>query len=40
MGNTFFAFAIKNAVLDWLDPKPLTYSGREVSVAEFAAKLA
>jgi hypothetical protein len=39
-GNHFFAFAIKDALLAWLDPKPLTYSSREVSVAQFAAKLA
>lgn len=24
-GNHFFAFAIKDAVVDWLDPKPITY---------------
>ncbi len=24
-GNHFFAFAIKNSVVDWLDPKPITY---------------
>jgi len=24
-GNHFFAFAIKDAVVDWLDPKPLSY---------------
>jgi hypothetical protein len=39
-GNVFFAFAIKNEVREWLDPKPVTYSSAEVSVAEFAAKLA
>ena len=40
LGNQFLAFAIKNALLDWLDPKPLTYAPGEVSVAEFVAKLA
>lgn len=40
MGNLFFAFAIKDALLDWLNPKPLTYRAGDVSVAEFAAKLA
>jgi hypothetical protein len=24
-GNHFFAFAIKDAVADWLDPKPIAY---------------
>jgi hypothetical protein len=24
-GNHFFAFAIKNAIVEWLDPKPLAY---------------
>jgi len=24
-GNHFFAFAIKNEIVDWLDPKPVTY---------------
>lgn len=24
-GNHFFAFAIKDAIVDWLDPKPVTY---------------
>lgn len=27
-GNQFFAFAIKNAVVDWLDPKPAAYQAR------------
>jgi hypothetical protein len=25
LGNHFFAFAIKDAVVDWLDPKPIAY---------------
>ena len=24
-GNHFFAYAIKNQIVDWLDPKPITY---------------
>ena len=24
-GNHFFAYAIKNEIVDWLDPKPITY---------------
>ncbi|MBI4026285.1 MAG: hypothetical protein HY360_14975 [Verrucomicrobia bacterium] len=39
-GNHFFAFAIKGALLDWLDPKPFAYASGEVSLAGFAAKLA
>lgn len=27
-GNHFFAFAIKQAVVEWLDPKPLPYRGQ------------
>jgi hypothetical protein len=27
LGNHFFAFAIKDAVVGWLDPRPLTYRG-------------
>ena len=34
-GNHFFAFAIKDTVVDWLDPKPVTYLGD----AERAARL-
>ena len=25
IGNQFFAFAIKDAIVNWLDPKPLAY---------------
>jgi hypothetical protein len=25
LGNHFFAFAIKDALVDWLEPKPFTY---------------
>jgi len=28
-GNHFFAYAIKNTVIDWLDPKPITYQNQE-----------
>ena len=24
-GNHFFAYSIKNVVVNWLDPKPITY---------------
>ena len=25
MGNHFFAYAVKDKIVDWLDPKPVTY---------------
>lgn len=28
-GNHFFAFAIKDTIIDWLDPKPITYQTDE-----------
>jgi hypothetical protein len=28
-GNHFFAYAIKDTVIDWLDPKPITYRNQE-----------
>ncbi len=28
-GNHFFAYAIKNTVIEWLDPKPITYQNQE-----------
>lgn len=28
-GNHFFAYAIKDTVIDWLDPKPITYQNQE-----------
>lgn len=28
-GNHFFAYAIKGTVVDWLDPKPITYRNQE-----------
>ncbi len=34
-GNHFFAFAIKDAIVEWLDPKPRTYRrGSETSGGE------
>ncbi len=40
-GNHFFAFAVKDAFVDWLDPKPLTYQpgGRAMTLSESAASL-
>jgi hypothetical protein len=28
-GNHFFAYSIKNTVIDWLEPKPITYQYQE-----------
>jgi hypothetical protein len=28
-GNHFFAYSIKNTIIDWLDPKPITYQNQE-----------
>src|SRR5262249_60494680 len=39
-GNHFFAFAVKDAFVGWLDPAPLAYRGAEVSFATVAARLA
>jgi len=39
-GNTFFAFAIKDAVVDWLDPKPPAYPGAGTPFAVAARQLA
>lgn len=29
MGNHFFAYALKDRIIDWLDPKPITYQTKE-----------
>jgi hypothetical protein len=34
-GNHFFAFAIKDAVVKWLDPKPITYRSSEEGMIDF-----
>ena len=39
-GNHFFAFAIKDAVVDWLDPKPFAYMSEDESIAPASTKLA
>ena len=28
-GNHFFAYAIKDTIIDWLDPKPITYQKQD-----------
>lgn len=39
-GNHFFAFAIKDALVDWLDPNPPTYLDRGLSLQVLAGHLA
>jgi hypothetical protein len=34
-GNHFFAFAIKDTVVDWLDPKPITYRPGQERMVHF-----
>ena len=38
MGNHFFAFAVKDAIVDWLDPKPVTYRPGGAVMTEVAAR--
>ncbi|UCF37353.1 MAG: hypothetical protein JSU96_00315 [Acidobacteriota bacterium] len=39
-GNHFFAFAIKDDLLKWLDPAPFTYQKDQPSIADISAVLA
>ena len=34
-GNHFFAYSIKNKVVEWLDPKPITYQKRDPETVDF-----
>ena len=34
-GNHFFAFAIKDEIIDWLNPKPFTYRGNDKTRIDF-----
>ena len=34
-GNHFFAYSIKDRIVEWLDPKPITYEGRPRKMIEF-----
>jgi len=34
-GNHFFAYSIKDRIVKWLDPKPITYEGRTRKMIEF-----
>jgi hypothetical protein len=36
-GNHFFAYSIKNKVVEWLDPKPITYQKRDPQTVDFKA---
>jgi hypothetical protein len=38
-GNHFFAFAIKDKVVEWLDPKPIPYRRLDPQVVDFQAYL-
>ena len=39
-GNHFFAFAVKDEVVEWLEPKPPTYREGGPSMRRTAAELA
>ena len=38
-GNHFFAYAIKDKIVDWLDPKPITYQQDENKLIRFKGYL-
>ena len=38
-GNHFFAFSIKDRIVDWLDPKPITYQDTEQKMMDFQGYL-
>jgi hypothetical protein len=38
-GNHFFAYSLKDSVVEWLDPKPISYRGEAMSSADFAGYL-
>ena len=35
VGNHFFAYSIKDRIVKWLDPKPITYKGSGLRMSEF-----
>jgi hypothetical protein len=39
IGNHFFAFAVKDAIVAWLDPKPVTYRSDEQARVDFTGYL-
>jgi hypothetical protein len=38
-GNHFFAYSIKSKVVEWLDPKPITYQKRDPQTIDFKGYL-
>jgi hypothetical protein len=38
-GNHFFAYSIKDRIVEWLDPKPITYENTDRRVTEFKGYL-
>ena len=38
-GNHFFAYAIKDPVVEWLDPKPVTYRNLDPTSVDFRGYL-
>jgi hypothetical protein len=38
-GNHFFAYSIKDRIIEWLDPKPITYKDRTKRMIEFTEYL-
>ena len=38
-GNHFFAYSIKDKIVEWLDPKPITYENRDRRMTEFKGYL-
>jgi hypothetical protein len=38
-GNHFFAYSVKNRIVDWLDPKPITYEKSSRRMTEFKGYL-
>jgi len=38
-GNHFFAYSIKDRIIEWLDPKPITYEGSALRMKEFKGYL-
>jgi hypothetical protein len=34
-GNHFFAFSTKDRIVEWLDPKPVTYQQRDSETIDF-----
>ena len=38
-GNHFFAYAIKDVVIEWLDPKPVTYQNVDPQTIDFKGYL-